>query len=90
MKGADFHTSKVKQNTMKKYMSRVCKILNANLLGDSIMTVICAYVVPILCYTFGVMKWTRAELHSPLSAPPICPPQTVLGLCRAYIDHGWA
>eukprot|EP00957_Ditylum_brightwellii_P175524 13363814-Ditylum_brightwellii.AAC.1 len=62
MEGADFHTSEVKQSTMKEYLSQVCKILNANLLGDSMMTAICAYAVPILCHTFVIMKWTRAEL----------------------------
>eukprot|EP00957_Ditylum_brightwellii_P056647 4293751-Ditylum_brightwellii.AAC.1 len=63
MEGADFHTSDVKQNTMKENLSRVCKILNVNLPGDSMMKAICTYVVPILCYTVGIMKWTRAELR---------------------------
>eukprot|EP00957_Ditylum_brightwellii_P062415 4736600-Ditylum_brightwellii.AAC.1 len=63
MEGADFHTSGVKQNTMKEYISRVSKNLNVNLLGDIMMMVIFAYTVPILCYTFGIMKWARAKMH---------------------------
>eukprot|EP00957_Ditylum_brightwellii_P037475 2834154-Ditylum_brightwellii.AAC.2 len=63
MEGADFHTSEVKLNRIKEYVSGFCKILNVNLLGDSMMMAICTYVVPILCFTFGIMKWTQAELH---------------------------
>eukprot|EP00957_Ditylum_brightwellii_P076005 5777610-Ditylum_brightwellii.AAC.1 len=63
MEGADFHISEVKQNAMKEYLSRVQKILNANLPSDSMMTVICTYADPILCYTSGIMTWMRAELH---------------------------
>eukprot|EP00957_Ditylum_brightwellii_P005045 383602-Ditylum_brightwellii.AAC.1 len=62
MEGADFHTSEVKQNTMKEYLSRVHKFLNANLPGDSMMMAIHTYVVPVLYYIFGIMKWMRAEL----------------------------
>eukprot|EP00957_Ditylum_brightwellii_P130275 9937714-Ditylum_brightwellii.AAC.1 len=48
MEGADFHTQKVKENTIKKYFSRVRKILNAQLPGDDMMTVMCAHATPIL------------------------------------------
>eukprot|EP00957_Ditylum_brightwellii_P011954 901524-Ditylum_brightwellii.AAC.1 len=63
MEGADFHTEEVKSNTIKEHLSRFQKILKAQLPGDAMMTAICAYATPILRYTFGIMKWTRAELR---------------------------
>eukprot|EP00957_Ditylum_brightwellii_P159811 12164326-Ditylum_brightwellii.AAC.1 len=56
MEGADFHTKDVKSNIIKEYFSQVQKILKAQLLGDNMMTAICAYATPILRYTFGIMK----------------------------------
>eukprot|EP00957_Ditylum_brightwellii_P072378 5500957-Ditylum_brightwellii.AAC.1 len=62
MEGADFHTQEVKSNTNKEYFSQVRRILKAQLVGDAMLTAICAYATPILRYTFVIMKWTRAEL----------------------------
>eukprot|EP00957_Ditylum_brightwellii_P006259 474747-Ditylum_brightwellii.AAC.1 len=59
----DFHMKEVKELTMKDYISWVCKILNANMNGDYMMTSICAYAIPVLRYAFGIMKWTKGELR---------------------------
>eukprot|EP00957_Ditylum_brightwellii_P156274 11894491-Ditylum_brightwellii.AAC.1 len=56
MEGADFHTQEVKDNTINEYLSCTQKILKAQLLGDDMMTAICAYATPILMYTFRIMK----------------------------------
>eukprot|EP00957_Ditylum_brightwellii_P088902 6769711-Ditylum_brightwellii.AAC.1 len=31
--------------------------------GDYIMTAICAYAIPVLQYTFDIMKWMKGELR---------------------------
>eukprot|EP00957_Ditylum_brightwellii_P001551 121167-Ditylum_brightwellii.AAC.1 len=62
MEGFDFHMNKVKELTKKECISRVRKILQADMNGDYTMTPICAYAIPVLCYTFGIMKWTKGEL----------------------------
>eukprot|EP00957_Ditylum_brightwellii_P116709 8902289-Ditylum_brightwellii.AAC.1 len=53
----------------KEYFLRLQKILKLEMHGDKFMTVICAYTVPVLCYTFGVMKWTKRELKIWMSKP---------------------
>eukprot|EP00957_Ditylum_brightwellii_P014052 1059557-Ditylum_brightwellii.AAC.1 len=59
MKGVDFHCTEVKEMTKKEYVSRVQKIFQAGMNGDYTMTAICVYAVPVLRYTFGIMKWTK-------------------------------
>eukprot|EP00957_Ditylum_brightwellii_P036391 2755184-Ditylum_brightwellii.AAC.1 len=63
MEGVDFHMKEVKELTKKEYVSRVHIILQADMNGHHIMMAICAYVIPVLQYTFGIMKWTKGELR---------------------------
>eukprot|EP00957_Ditylum_brightwellii_P209900 15363786-Ditylum_brightwellii.AAC.1 len=49
--------------TIKEYISRVQKILNADMIGDYTMNAICDFVLPVLQYMFGIMKWTKGELR---------------------------
>eukprot|EP00957_Ditylum_brightwellii_P189805 14449723-Ditylum_brightwellii.AAC.1 len=63
MEGVDFNMNKVKEFTKKEYASWVCKILQADINGDYTMTAICAYTIPVIHYTFGIMKWTKEELR---------------------------
>eukprot|EP00957_Ditylum_brightwellii_P140444 10700426-Ditylum_brightwellii.AAC.1 len=63
MEGVDFHTNKVKELTKKEYVSRVHKILQSKMNGDYTMTAICTYTIPVLHYTFGIMKWIKGELR---------------------------
>eukprot|EP00957_Ditylum_brightwellii_P157692 12002640-Ditylum_brightwellii.AAC.1 len=63
MEGVDFHMNKVKELMKKEYVSRVRKILQAGMNGDYTMTAIYAYTILVLCYTFGIMKWTKRELR---------------------------
>eukprot|EP00957_Ditylum_brightwellii_P010466 792287-Ditylum_brightwellii.AAC.1 len=46
----------------KECVSRVRKILDANLTMQNTIMAICAYAVPVIHYTFGVMKWNKGEL----------------------------
>eukprot|EP00957_Ditylum_brightwellii_P159746 12158432-Ditylum_brightwellii.AAC.1 len=61
--GVNFLTNTVKQDTKKEYLNYVCSILKADLTSNSAMTTICAYAVPVMCYTFGILWWTQAELQ---------------------------
>eukprot|EP00957_Ditylum_brightwellii_P083056 6313415-Ditylum_brightwellii.AAC.1 len=63
MEGVGFHSDVVQKMTKKEYVSRVHKTLNADINGDSTITAICTYAIPVLCYMFGIMKWTKGELQ---------------------------
>eukprot|EP00957_Ditylum_brightwellii_P192595 14663150-Ditylum_brightwellii.AAC.1 len=63
MEGVDFHMKEVKDVMIKEYISWVQKILNADMVGDYTMTAVCAFVLPVLQYTFGIMKWAKGELQ---------------------------
>eukprot|EP00957_Ditylum_brightwellii_P154269 11740046-Ditylum_brightwellii.AAC.1 len=63
MEGVDFHMKEVKELTKKEYISWVYKILQADMNGDYTMMVICAYAIPVLQYTFEMIKWTKGELR---------------------------
>eukprot|EP00957_Ditylum_brightwellii_P122288 9325384-Ditylum_brightwellii.AAC.1 len=49
--------------TIKKCISRIRKILNADMIRDYTMNAICAFALPVLQYTFSIMKWTKGELR---------------------------
>eukprot|EP00957_Ditylum_brightwellii_P056304 4268259-Ditylum_brightwellii.AAC.1 len=63
MEGTYFLYIEVKSNTQKEYVSRVQTVLNSHIPGDAMMMAICAFAMSVLQYTFGIMKWTRAELR---------------------------
>eukprot|EP00957_Ditylum_brightwellii_P050855 3856573-Ditylum_brightwellii.AAC.1 len=62
MEGLDFHTNQVKKMTKQEYISRVQKILKSNIDGGKTTRATCAFAMPVLRYTFGIMKWTKVEL----------------------------
>eukprot|EP00957_Ditylum_brightwellii_P044341 3364527-Ditylum_brightwellii.AAC.1 len=64
MEGIDFHVKDVKDQTKKKYFSHLQRILKSGMNGGNIMTAICAYAVPVLRYTFGIIKWIKGELKN--------------------------
>eukprot|EP00957_Ditylum_brightwellii_P015304 1152875-Ditylum_brightwellii.AAC.1 len=53
----------VKQDTKKEYLNCVRSILKADLTGNSMMTAICAYMVPVMRYMFGILLWTQSKLQ---------------------------
>eukprot|EP00957_Ditylum_brightwellii_P121002 9228396-Ditylum_brightwellii.AAC.1 len=63
MEGVDFRMKEIKDMTIKEYISRIKKILNADMIGDYTMSGICAFALPVLQYTIGIMKWTKSELR---------------------------
>jgi hypothetical protein len=48
MEGVNFHIDEVKEMTKKEYISRVRKILNADMTGEYTMPAICAFALPVL------------------------------------------
>eukprot|EP00957_Ditylum_brightwellii_P198768 15150901-Ditylum_brightwellii.AAC.1 len=63
LESSDFLTETVKDETVKEYLSRVQKILKANLTEHNAITAICAFIVPVMRYMFGVLKWNKGELQ---------------------------
>eukprot|EP00957_Ditylum_brightwellii_P189568 14430122-Ditylum_brightwellii.AAC.1 len=63
MEGLDFHTDQFKKMTKQEYISRVLKILKFDINGGKTMMDICAFAMPVLRYTFGMMKWTKGKLR---------------------------
>eukprot|EP00957_Ditylum_brightwellii_P006549 496516-Ditylum_brightwellii.AAC.1 len=64
LESSDFLTQKVKDTTTKEYYSSVRKICKVHLSGHTMMTAICAFVVPVTRYTCGVLKRNKGELAS--------------------------
>eukprot|EP00957_Ditylum_brightwellii_P206451 15348468-Ditylum_brightwellii.AAC.1 len=46
----------------KEYVFWVRKILDANLMMHNTITAICPYAVPVMRYTFRVVKWNKGKL----------------------------
>eukprot|EP00957_Ditylum_brightwellii_P057680 4373554-Ditylum_brightwellii.AAC.1 len=63
MEEVDFHMVEVKEMTIKEHISWVRKMLNADMSGDYMVMAICEFAIPVLRYTFGIMKWTKGELQ---------------------------
>ncbi|WP_229833152.1 RNA-directed DNA polymerase [Streptomyces narbonensis] len=56
----DHHT--MKQNLKTDYTSRLTKLLRTKLNGRNMIKAINTFAVPVLTYSFGVVKWTKREL----------------------------
>eukprot|EP00957_Ditylum_brightwellii_P134324 10240825-Ditylum_brightwellii.AAC.1 len=63
MESTDFLTQEVKQSDAKEYILHIRKILSSGLTGNKMITAVCAFAIPVLHYTFGIIKWTKAELQ---------------------------
>lgn len=56
--------SEIKHEFTEKYKKRVTKILNTKLAGKNIITAINSWAVPMLIYSFGIVKWSDVDLNS--------------------------
>ena len=56
------HTSLKKEFT-HKYKKRVTKLMNTKLSGGNIITAINTWAVPVLTYSFGILKWSDTDLN---------------------------
>eukprot|EP00957_Ditylum_brightwellii_P185313 14110691-Ditylum_brightwellii.AAC.2 len=55
--------AKVKVLTIKEYISKLHKMLYADMNRDYTMTAIGAHAILVLQYTIGIMKWRKDELR---------------------------
>jgi D-mannonate dehydratase len=55
------HTS-IKQDITKEFQNRLNTILKTELNGRNTIKAINTFAIPILCYTFGIIKWTVTDL----------------------------
>lgn len=44
------------------YLQRIRKLLKSELNGGNLITAINTYAIPVLTYTFGILKWTYTEM----------------------------
>ena len=54
----------VKTSLMKEFKARIHKIAKTNLNGKNLIKAVNTYAVPILSYSFGIIKWTVTEIQS--------------------------
>eukprot|EP00957_Ditylum_brightwellii_P126080 9611311-Ditylum_brightwellii.AAC.3 len=62
MESTKFVIDQVKAKTTKECTLQVKTILDADLIMHNTIMAICAYAVPVMHYTFGVVKWNKDEL----------------------------
>lgn len=56
------HTT-IKRNIREKYNTRLMKLLNTKLSGHNLIKAINAWAIPVLTYSFGVVKWSNTDLE---------------------------
>ncbi|KAJ8946968.1 hypothetical protein NQ318_015906 [Aromia moschata] len=65
-KGARLHGrinhTQLKKEFQEKYKSRVTKLLNTFLSGGNLIKAINSWAVPVLTYSFGIVKWSVTDL----------------------------
>ncbi|XP_045460973.1 uncharacterized protein LOC123671267 [Harmonia axyridis] len=60
----DINAAQVKENFKTKYFARVRSLLKAKLSSKALFTSINIWAVPCMSYSFGVVRWTAAELQA--------------------------
>lgn len=60
----DIKTPEVKDNFKTKYFARLRSLLKAKLNSKALFTAINIWVLPCITYSFGVVRWTAAELQA--------------------------
>lgn len=53
----------IKDRLTKQFFSRSLKIIKTKLNGKNMVKAINTYAIPVLSYSFGVIKWTKEELR---------------------------
>ncbi|XP_045477917.1 uncharacterized protein LOC123683063 [Harmonia axyridis] len=60
----DIKTPEVKDNFKTKYFARLRSLLKAKLNSKALFTAINIWVLPCITYSFGLVRWTAAELQA--------------------------
>jgi hypothetical protein len=55
--------SDLKKEFIGKYRKRVTKLLNTKLSAHNLVTAINSWAIPILTYSFGILKWSDTDLN---------------------------
>jgi hypothetical protein len=53
----------IKQRLTQQFTGRVTKLVKSKLIGKNLFKALNTYAIPVLSYSFGVIKWTREELR---------------------------
>lgn len=56
--------SHIQKQLREKYKQRLCKILETRLNSKNLTTAINTFAIPVLSYSFGIIKWTRTDLEA--------------------------
>jgi hypothetical protein len=55
---------KVKEEITKQYQKQIDAILKTELNGKNTTKAINTFAIPVLTYTFGIIKWSETELNN--------------------------
>jgi hypothetical protein len=61
----------IKENLKKQFYLRIKSILKSKLSGNNLIKAVNTYAVPLLTYSFGVIKWSKTNLQWRQSTLPI-------------------
>jgi len=53
----------IKKRLTQQFVSRVTKLVKSKLIGKNLFKAFNTFAIPVLSYSFGVIKWTREELR---------------------------
>uniref|UniRef100_A0A8D8X0N9 Reverse transcriptase n=1 Tax=Cacopsylla melanoneura TaxID=428564 RepID=A0A8D8X0N9_9HEMI len=56
--------SEMKQKLQKEFKGRLYKLLKSKLNGKNLIKAINTYAIPVITYSFGVIKWTKTDLRN--------------------------
>jgi hypothetical protein len=54
----------IKENLEKQFYLRIKSILKSKLNGNNLIKAVNTYAVPLLTYSFGVIKWSKTNLQN--------------------------
>ena len=57
-----FGHTQLKREFKSKYQKRLTKLMNTKLSSENLIKAINSWAVPVLTYSFGVVKWSNTEL----------------------------
>jgi len=63
MQAKQIKHARIKRKLGEKYLNRTKSILKAQLDGKNMIKAINTYATPVLTFSFGIVKWTPADLE---------------------------
>lgn len=55
--------AEIKRNVTQQYLARLAKVLSSKLTAKNLTKAVNTYAIPLLTYSFGVIKWSQTELQ---------------------------